>query len=65
MNYIFKHKKISKYGNEIERTTNVSADSLATAKRVFEKSLKKNKTNVISVVDETGKELLKEYKKSW
>lgn len=63
MQYLGGKSRISKQISEVISEMRYQGGKSRIAKRVFEKSFKKNKTNVISIVDETGKELLKEYKK--
>lgn len=57
--YTFKHKKVSKYGNDPERANTVMADNKLDATRAFIRAFgSANKVDILSVKDEDGKELL-------
>lgn len=57
--YTIKHKKISKYGNEPERTNTVMADNKLDAVRAFRRAFGGvNKVEIISVEEDDEEEKL-------
>lgn len=58
-NFVFRFKKKSKYGNEVERENIVSSTTDLEAMNAFKKCFPARKYEVMSMKNEKGKELLK------